>query len=87
MSYVLPEMAGIKDWGWKAWLHRLLTTSFMAAAFMFFMYFIFLLIDANPFANFAPTENVSFIQRVLEIVLPALLILILLLKSLKQNQN
>jgi len=83
MSSVLPEMAGIKDWGWKAWLHRLLTASFMAAAFMFFLYFIFLLIKANPFADFKATENVRFIQRIMEITLPAILILILLLKSLK----
>ena len=82
MSSIVPEMAGIKDWGWKAWLHRLLTASFMASAFMFFLYFIFLILEkGNPLQESIVGEG--FINSILHIVLPGLLILILLLKSLK----
>ncbi|MFA6257131.1 MAG: hypothetical protein WCT29_02875 [Candidatus Paceibacterota bacterium] len=83
MSSTIHELEGIKDWGWHSWLHRLLTASFMAPAFMFFLYFIFKLSEAGVKDMLQPTKDSgeSLILLLLSFVLPALLIMILLLKS------
>jgi hypothetical protein len=89
MSSTVHEMEGLKDWGWKSWLHRLIAASFMAPAFMFFLYFIFLLISSNVFTTMvkplAPGENdaAGVMKMLLGIALPLMLILTLLLKSVK----
>ena len=89
MSWTIPQMKRIGDWGWDGWLKRLITASFMAPAFMFFLYFIFLLISSNIFDVLvkpsAPGEKdaAGVIKMLLGIILPTMLILILLLKSVK----
>ncbi len=82
MSFTVPQLEHIPDIGWDAWLKRLLAASFMAPIFMFFLYFIFLLIRSNIFTNMIPTNtNSSAITTLLSIAIPALLILVLLLKA------
>lgn len=83
MSSTIHQLEGIKDWGWKNWLHRLLTASFMASAFMFFLYFITLLMEVGANDLLTPKDNTTLIGLLLSFVLPTLLILILLLKSVK----
>lgn len=51
MSSSLPLLGHLEYIGWDAWLKRLLSVSFMAPVFMFFMYFLFLLISNNIFTG------------------------------------
>jgi hypothetical protein len=51
MSSSLPLLGHVEYLGWDAWFKRLISVSFMAPVFMFFMYFIFLLIKENLFAG------------------------------------
>ena len=84
MSFSVPLLEKIEYIGWDDWFKRLLTVSFMAPIFMFFVYFIFMLIGANLFGGLLtkPSNGVpSFIENVLQIFLPAMLILVLLLKA------
>jgi hypothetical protein len=84
MSSSIPLLGHIEYLGWESWLKRLLKTSFMAPIFMFFMYFIFLLINTKPSlfdSLIVKSTNSSVIEKILIVVIPALLILILLLKA------
>jgi len=82
MSFTVPKLASIDSIGWDSWLKRLLTASFMAPIFMFFMYFIFMLIGANLFGGLITKASPpSFIENVLGIFLPATLIVVLLLQA------
>jgi hypothetical protein len=53
----------------------------MAPIFMFFMYFIFLLLQARMFDSLISNANTNFLVRILSILIPAMFILILLLKA------
>src|SRR3989344_2134160 len=80
MSFSIPELEKIGYLGWTAWKDRLLTTAFMAPIFMFFMYFIFRMIQAKIFANLT-TNNGGALQTILFVIIPALVILSLLMKA------
>jgi hypothetical protein len=83
MSFTIPKLTGMDYIGWDAWLKRLLTVSFMAPIFMFFMYFIFMLLKKDIPGSLARSGGAdqSFIEVILFMIIPALLILILLLKA------
>jgi hypothetical protein len=83
MSSTIPLLNDVDYLGWKSWLGRLLKVSFMAPVFMFFMYFIFLLISAKPslFGNLVDTSKQSLVETILLVIIPALIVLILLLKA------
>ncbi|MFZ3011601.1 MAG: hypothetical protein WA060_01205 [Minisyncoccia bacterium] len=81
MSSTIPILSSVEYLGWDAWFKRLLKTAFMAPIFMFFMYFIFMLIQAKIFDQIISKSNASFIETILLIIIPALVILILLLKA------
>lgn len=83
MSFALPALSGFEYFGWSAWIKRLIKASFMAPIFMFFMYFIFMLIDGGVTKDLLKVNQgeQSFIGLLLLILIPALLILILLLKA------
>jgi len=83
MSFSVPFLSDVEDIGWKKWSRRLIESSFMAPIFMFFMYFLFLLIGAKMFDSLTSQSNPSTIVRILGIVIPALLILVLLMKAAK----
>ncbi len=51
MSSTLPALASVEYLGWNAWFKRLVSTSFMAPTFMFFLYFIFKLIQTDIFVG------------------------------------
>lgn len=79
MSSTVPILAHAEYIGWDAWFKRLISVSFMAPVFMFFMYFIFMLIKKNPFSGLITGGSV--IQIILNVAVPGLVILILLLKA------
>lgn len=85
MSFTLPIFERIDYIGWDAWWKRLLAVSFMAPIFMFFLYFIFMLINANIFGNLARDVETkqTTAETVLFVIIPALTILILLLQATK----
>ncbi len=83
MSSSISVLSGISMIGWGAWFSRLISASFMAPMFMFFMYFIFKLIAVNPFAGMiaARSDDVGIIGTILLVVIPSLVILSLLMKA------
>lgn len=81
VSSTIPLLNNVEYLGWDAWFKRLLKASFMAPIFMFFLYFIFMLIHADIFKGLASPNQTRLIESILSIVLPALLILILILKA------
>lgn len=83
MSFAEHTLKGVSTIGWSAWSKRLLETSFMAPIFMFFMYFIFLMINSKIFANVLDksTGIESTAKKILLVTIPALMIMILLLKA------
>ncbi|MFA6257618.1 MAG: hypothetical protein WC671_01235 [Candidatus Paceibacterota bacterium] len=81
MSSVVPSFKKIDSLGWDAWFTRLIKVSFMAPIFMFFLYFIFMLIHADIFKGLQTASSTRMIESLLGIILPALLILVLLLKA------
>lgn len=85
MSSTVSFLDHIPTIGWKQWFERLLATSFMAPIFMFFMYFIFKMINANPYDGLLNKNNpeVGTIVTILSILIPALIILSLLLKAIE----
>jgi len=84
MSSTIPILSSVEYLGWDAWFKRLLKVSFMAPIFMFFMYFIFLLIKSNIFTGLIVSDaSQTIMATILLTVLPALFILILLLKATK----
>lgn len=82
MSFSAPFLKKTEYIGWDDWFHRLLKTSFMAPIFLFFLYFIFKVVHANIFSSFLKPKQGPIIA-ILGILLPALLILVLLLRATK----
>ena len=80
MSSTVPLLSGASYIGWDAWFKRLLTVSFMAPIFMFFLYFIFMLVRAKMYEGILNQGN-GVIVALLKMIIPAVLILILLLKA------
>lgn len=80
MSWSLPYLEGIDYLGWKSWLSRLLKTAFMAPVFMFFLYFIFLLLGKDMFTD-SLKNGKGTVNTLLSIIIPALVILLLLIKA------
>lgn len=81
MSSTEPYLEKTSYIGWDDWLKRLLSVSFMAPIFMFFLYFIFMLVRSKIFDGMIDEKNTNFVGTILRIVIPALVILILLLKA------
>ncbi|MBI2631281.1 hypothetical protein HYW73_03675 [Candidatus Nomurabacteria bacterium] len=81
MSFTVPKLASFEYLGWDAWSKNLIKVSFMAPIFMFFLYFIFMLVQSKIFGGLFTATSASLIESILAIVLPAMLILILLLKA------
>lgn len=80
MSFAVPKFSHIENIGWSKWLEKLISTSFSAPIFMFFLYVIFLLLKANPFSGFIP-EGSGVINTLISTLLPTMLILGLLMKA------
>ena len=86
MSFTIPKLKGLEDLGWDSWSKSLIRSAFMAPIFMFFMYFIFLLVHANMFGTLISntgTGAAAFLTSILYVIIPAIFILVLLLKAAK----
>lgn len=81
MSSSISLLEHLEYIGWDAWLKRLLSVSFMAPIFMFFLYFIFRIVGAKIFDGMITQNNHGVIETILLIVIPAMIILTLLLKA------
>ncbi|OGI77251.1 hypothetical protein A3B85_02205 [Candidatus Nomurabacteria bacterium RIFCSPHIGHO2_02_FULL_37_13] len=84
MSLAVPKLASIEYIGWDAWSKRLLAVSFMAPIFMFFMYLIFMIIKSNIFISLVARPDPDkqlWMETIILMVIPALIILILLMKA------
>ncbi|OGI66133.1 hypothetical protein A3A95_00235 [Candidatus Nomurabacteria bacterium RIFCSPLOWO2_01_FULL_39_18] len=86
MSSSVPVLSKSEGIGWDDWWHRLLQVSFLAPIFMFFLYIIFKLIEANPFTGVLNSSD-SMFETILFIVLPALVILIILKKATEKAKK
>ncbi len=85
MSSSIPLLSGVEYIGWDSWIKKLLKTAFMAPIFMLFMYVIFKIIEADPIGNIAdraPADQ-TWMESMLLLIIPALIILVLLLKATK----
>ncbi|MEI6280758.1 MAG: hypothetical protein WCP17_02030 [bacterium] len=86
MSFTIPLLKSTEYIGWDDWLKRLLKVSFMAPIFLFFMYFIFLLINAKILDGLKLIQDPgkqTVPQTIMFIVIPAIMILILLNQATK----
>ncbi len=86
MSWTIPKLAGVEYIGWESWIKRLLKTAFMAPIFMFFLYLIFMIIQSNIFISSLMARNEikqTWMETTIFMIIPALVILILLLKATK----
>lgn len=81
MSSTVSILSNIEYLGWDFWFKRLIKVAFMAPIFMFLLYFIFMLINADIFGGLKTASRGRMIESLLMIILPALLILIVLLKA------
>lgn len=89
MSFTIPLLGHIDYIGWDAWLKRLLSVSFLAPIFLFFIYFIFLIVRADIFQSLTDRsfENQGTLEAIVLVLIPALLILILLKKATDYAQK
>jgi hypothetical protein len=84
MSSSLPILEKVPYIGWKQWLSRLFEVAFMAPIFMFFLYFIFMIVEAKIFQSLADRsfEKQGTIEAIILLIIPALVVIILLLKAI-----
>ncbi len=82
MSNAVPQLSHI-PYGWGEWFKKLMSTAFMAPAFMFFLYLIFKLLETKGFfESFLDTsKEAGWMAYLLGILLPAMIILGMLLKA------
>ena len=83
VSYAVPKFKSIDTIGFDSWLKKLFETAFVAAVFMFILYIISQVLDADIFAGYAENKEGGFFRILLLVFLPAILIVILLLKGTK----
>ena len=85
MSSTIPLLSGTEYIGWDSWSKRILKTAFMAPIFMFFMYLIFKIVNTSIWEDIAmrSPKDQGMIETMLFLFLPALIILILLIKATK----
>lgn len=85
MTSALPLGEIMEDMNWKKWMHRLMSTAFMAPVFMFFMYLIARIVSADMFSQFLTkntgTGTTSATSKILAVAIPATIIILLLLKA------
>src|SRR3989338_8427809 len=89
MSSSVPFLAKAEGIGWDEWIKSIVRVSFMAPIFMFFLYLIFKLINANLFANLSdrPFAEQGTLEAIILMTLPAFVILIVLKKATEKAQK
>jgi|GEM_PF-2281564 len=83
VTAAVPKFKGIKTIGFDSWLKQLFQISFVAAIFMFIIYIASEILRSDPFAGAFESSSTSEIRKMLMIIIPAVLLVILLLKGAK----
>lgn len=92
MSSTVHKFSSIEYLGWDDWFKRLISTSFMAPIFMFFMYLIFMLLphiyntktggELGELSEvFSRGGTTTLLGSILSILIPTLIIMAMLLKA------
>lgn len=81
VTYTVPSLSGISTIGFSGWIKKLFEASFVAAIFMFILYVTSEILKAQIFKNARNSDNVGIMATLVMIFVPALLIVILLLKG------
>lgn len=77
-SYTVPSMQGLDMVGWKKWWPELLSLSFLAPIFIFFLYLILKFLNVMSIVK---TDGSGSIGFVISIIVPFAFIMILLTKA------
>ncbi len=78
-SYMVPSLQGIEMIGWKRWWPELISMSFLAPIFIFFLYLILKFLEKG--LGLISAGNSTGMQFVIGIVVPFAFIMILLMKA------
>ncbi len=84
VSFAVPKFRSIDTIGFDSWIKKLFESAFVAAIFIFILYIISQVLKADIFATYA-TENPGggFFRALLLVFIPAILVVIMLLKGAK----
>jgi len=80
VSYAVPQIKKVNTIGFDSWLHTLLETSFMAAILMFIIYMVARIVGEDVFKG---AGSHGFGGTLITLFMPALLIIIFLIKGVK----
>ena len=81
VSYAVPKLKGINTIGFDSWISKLLETSFVGAIFMFIIYITSVILSKDIFGTAVDGTWTGMIQTLIMLFLPAMLIVILLVKG------
>lgn len=82
MSFSVPKLKGLDFLGWDAWIKRLVSVSFMAPIFMFFLLLISKLVQIDILKGVINTGGDTTVFRTLFIMtIPAIIYLTMLIKA------
>ena len=85
VSYAVPKFRSIDTIGFDSWLKKLFETAFVAAIFMFILYITSQVLAAKIFGDAASQKGI--IETLLMVFIPAILIVMLLLKGAKYAKS
>lgn len=81
LTYTIPETQNMKTVGWKKWWPELLSLSFLAPVFIFFLYVILQFLETGLNVISVGAENKTGIAWVVGITVPFIFIMVLLNKA------
>jgi len=87
VTAAVPKFKSIDTIGFDSWIKKLLESSFVAAIFMFIIYIISQILSAQIFSSVINTSNTGVFPTLITLFVPAILIVILLLKGAKYAQK
>jgi len=83
VTSAVPKLKGVNTIGFDSWLKKLLETSFVAAIFIFVIYITSEIVKAGAFNSVADPTNTGILSTLMLIFVPAILIVLLILKGAK----
>src|SRR3990167_4290679 len=86
VTFAVPKFKGINTIGFDSWIKQLFTVSFVAAIFMFILYIISEILSAKIFDS-AVTDDTGATAAMILIFVPAILMVMLLLKGAKYAKS
>lgn len=86
ITLAIPQGARIPKLGFKSWINTVLSVSFMAPVFMFFMFLILKFVNSQSFIVLNPTEE-GFLLTFLQILIPFALVMGLIFAAKQVTVN